>query len=388
MGQLMSAEKNHCGPGSRLAGLQPLCFLLLFAALAAPAHANTSIFSNAGTACQNISAASWCQDLSAFGVLTGLGDAVKFNGAAHITNSFDIGLNGKNGTTLRTMTFAGTNTFASGTIIDFADAPVRSSTNSCSGTQNLCGPNSANIVIGGTTYHPNASPVVPVDNSTTAKTLISNATTDLNNINSYLHGLTSSVTFGAGSGGLNNTTTVNVLNGTLNGTSTRVFNATNYSQAGSLILGCGGDTATCANTIVVAVLNGTTAAFKYNITLADGLTSDQVIYFLNSTATITATVSNNAGFTIDGDFFAGNRADQITLATSTKPVTLSGRLYGSSVTFNAGGVTMSDGGLYTPEPGTWALWISGLGGLVWLGRRRRNRQHAGDRPETAPTAAE
>src|SRR5581483_7875897 len=127
-------------------------------------------------------------------------------------------------------------------IIDYADAPVRSTGTSCSGTANLCGPNAAKIIIGATTYHPDTAPLVPVDNSAAAQTLIANANTDYNNLNTYLHSLSSSVTFGAGSGGLNNNTTINVLTGTantFNGNTTYAFNASNYSQAGSLILGCG-----------------------------------------------------------------------------------------------------------------------------------------------------
>src|SRR5947208_965771 len=86
------------GPALLKLGRRALAVLLFAAAFCFPAAGNTSIFTNAGTAC---TATTYCTALSQFGVLTGVRDSVAVNGNWDFGSGVGIGI--QTGSTLKVL---------------------------------------------------------------------------------------------------------------------------------------------------------------------------------------------------------------------------------------------------------------------------------------------
>jgi len=361
-GWRMDCETNIASP----VGPEPLGWgsgviaAVLFAvAFCSPAVANTSVFSNAGTGC---TATSWCRSLSDFGVLTGINDSIVMNGNWAIGAEAGVGLQA--GSTLKVLgTGTNANTFAN--IIDFAD-PVHATTGTtCAATggapnPNLCGSGTIN----GATTTASTRPILN-------NALVTEAGTQLTNIESYLAGVTGTSTAFVTSG-----TITNIEGGTNYNSSTHVAlykNTAAYTQGGAITIGCTG--ANCAKDLVIIQMTSTTSAtFNANINLTGGLTSDQVLFYFSSAGFTAA--STTAAFTLHADFFLTSSKTATFGQTSgtDKAIDLEGRIYGSSIIFNTksgvGGI-VDDLGQISPEPGTWAMMASGLAAAIWLHHRRK-----------------
>jgi len=334
---------------------------MLFAvAFCFPAAANTSIFANAGTTCTTINV---CSQLSYFGVLTGTSDTLTFNGKVTVGNQDGVGV--QTGSTMKVVgTGASANTF--GNIIDFADPLHATTSTTCAavgGTPNpnLCGNGTINGVS-------TTASTLPLQNNT----LVTQAGTQLTNIESYLGGVTGTSTTFLTTGSI-----ANIEGGTNYNSTTHVAlykNTAAYAQTGAITIGCTG--VNCANDLVIIQLtSGTTSTFNSSITLTGGLTSDQVIFYFSAAGlTINPT---SAAATINADFFltASQLATVGGTAGASKSVDFEGRIYGSSILFNNKGVSIQDVG-EIPEPGTWAMMAGGLGLAIWLRRKRAVRKDA------------
>ena len=169
--------------------------------------------------------------------------------------------------------------------------------------------------------------------------------------------------------------TINITTG-MSG-NVKVFNTTGFSQSGAITFGCGGSTSTCSNAIVV-IKASSSLSLNNNILLADGLTSDQVIFYSNAN-TVTVAAGTSTAITANASFFVtGAAANFGGTVASSKATNVFGRIYDANgdITFNSvGGGTQDDLGPL-PEPGTWALMAlmaSGMGAILWGGGRRKKK---------------
>jgi len=339
-------------------------FALLVALYCSPyAAANTSVFANAGTACTS---GSLCIALSDFGLLTGASNTFTTNGGTTWNGGVGIQTGGRLSMT------AGNTTVND--IVDFADNITRTNpaSNTC-GTNNLCGTGTLNgVSVPSTT--------LPVTNNS----LLTTAATQLTNIEAWLASFnTSTYNVAAPTSGTFNIETSAFSAGS-NVYVYRTAGTSAYSTSNTLTFNCGGGatgSTKCSDDLLVIVLSTTnTVTFNRNIVLGDGLTSDQVLFYIPSSSGISLTNGGTANSTIalSGDFFFKN-TETVTIGGSTsRNLTLNGRVFGGNVTdSNAGTFVQNDLGQITPEPGTWASLAGGVGGLIFLHRRRARRKARG-----------
>jgi hypothetical protein len=351
MGSTDQSRGTVCG--RHLLGRIGCVLLLLFVVLLAPtASANTSVFSDSRTCWQPD-----CQALSYFGLLAGTSsDTLKLNPdwtihsgiAVPSTSNLD----------------RGSGAVTADGLIDFASPVVYDSTNcNATGSTNYCGTGT----LSGTTP------------SNTNAARVNSAVTQLNSILNVL----STSTFNTGNGTVTAlpTSTSGELNITtgLSGGTLKIFrNTSAYTTNGTITLGCG-LTACDNNMLVVIKLTGGNTAINHDLVLNDGLTPDQVIFYIPSNnLNITPTA---AATTVRGSFFVGAGAATVVGTTgSADPVTMYGRLYNGNgnITLNDKGTSAqqiwSDQGISEiPEPGTWALMGCGLAAMVCIARQRKRR---------------
>lgn len=333
--------------GIRSSGM--LCALLLVVLSFAPAaSANTTLFGD-----DRICGAQNCAALSQFGLLVGTtSDLLTLTADWNISSGIAIG------TSSNFNRGAGANT-ASGPI-DFADAVVYNSTNcNATGSTNYCG---AGTLSGTTPSNTNA-------------TRVNDAQSQLDAILTVLGG----GGFNTGNGtttALPTSGTQNITTGLSGGTMKIYRNTSAYTTSGTLTLGCG--SVTCdANMLVVIHITGGNTSINHNLVLNDGLTPDQVVFYIPSNnLNITPTA---AATTVRGSFIVGTGAATIAGTTgASDPVSMYGRVY-----VNDGNITVNDRGtsaqqiwsdpgpIVTPEPGTWAMMAGGFAAFVWQLRRRK-----------------
>jgi hypothetical protein len=324
--------------------------ILLFLALFAPsASANTNLFYDSRTCTLSLA---YCQSLSYYGVLTGTtDDTLNINGGWTFNAGIGVG-------TTSNLSKTGSNT--ANELVDFADTVVTNS--NCTGTRNFCG---AGTLSGTSPTNANA-------------TRVNTAEDALDNILSILAGSA----FNTGNGTvptLPNSGLLNIQSGITPGDIKIYTKTTAYTQSGALTFGCGGVTCS-SNALVVVKLTGGNATFNHNINLADGLTPDQLLFYLPSNSLLIQPTA--AATTVKGSFFLGSGNGTFGCTTGAcDPITFYGRMYNNNgnLTFNNKGGSFADPGLATPEPGTWALMATGIGAFVWF--RRRNRNAAGSNGE-------
>ena len=341
--------------GSRMAVLA----LFALAFFAAPARANTSVF--ASPECTLIAK---CYELSAFGILTGVHDTFTTTGGMTVNGGIGIQAGG-------VMQLNGGNTTTTD-IVDFSDSLATRST-TC-GTTTLCGSGTLNGVGVATTTTPqqNASAI------STANTALTNIETQLAAIKNSATAIVAAPT----SGTKNIETNATSLGG--NVYAYRTTGSANYATSNTLTFNCGGGATgvtKCADDILVVVLSTSgTVTFQDNIILGDGLTSDQVIFYIpTANTTFTNVGGNNTTVTFNGDFFFNNAQSLQAVSlggAAGRNLALNGRLYGGNFSDgNSALFTQNDNGTLraprTPEPGTWILLLTGFGCMIWWRRRTR-----------------
>jgi hypothetical protein len=355
MGLSMLLAAKHSRFSARFRGWRVLFFALLATFAASfPAAANTTIFTSAGSTC---TATLPCWELSNFGLLTGQNDTLTLSGST-IQDSVGVVSGGK-------LTVTGTNTLSGGNIVDFADTVTRNS--SCT-SANLCGAGTLNGSLVAAIPVSADSPDIKV--SPLSKVWAQEQGI-YNWLNTTVSGYTTNTFTNATT--LFNAEAANAHTET-DGTKISVYkDTTAWTDGGNVVIGCGaGGTSVCAHAatdIVVVLLTSTSASnlAGHNITINanSGLTSDQVVFMVNGTLTDNA---NNATTLLAGVYFFGPNA-VVTLGTGSKQkVTLDGRLFGGQESLTA--TTQGDQGT-TPEPGTWAMLIGGLGLMFGIHYRRQ-----------------
>jgi hypothetical protein len=342
------ATLSHGTPRGWVLGCAAVLCLLPFAPTA---RANTSVFIDSRTC--STGWPNYCSNLSNFGLLTGdTTDLLTINSStAGWTFNGGIGVGASS-----ELSSTGSRNVAN-SIVDFADA-VSSTTSNC-GT--IGSP--PNFCTNGGSWDGGQTP-------TRDQTLVNNAETSLDNIIAKL------ATYTTGNGtitSLPTTGSLNVQQGITAGSVKVYRNSTAYTQSGALTFGCGG-TACNAKDLVIVYLSGGTSTFNYNINLNDGLTSDQVLFYLpGNNLAITPTAGAT---TVKGSFFLSNGTVTVGgTAGNSNPVTLNGRIYDNNgnITFNNKGGSESDDGYIAgpaPEPATSALMIAGLGVMIWAAKRK------------------
>lgn len=331
------------------------CSLAAAFLCAVAAEASTTLFNNTGTVC---TVTSPCWQAGTFGVLVGLPSAVG-NMTLAGNSSTDININGAVGVSAGSRISGGNNisTASHWDIIDFADA-LATTTNGP-----LC-PDSAHRCSVPTAATNDIRKVILDTNTTvTLGNFVTEAVSDIKAMSNYYAGVTgNNKTFVAGA---------NTLNGTnAGGAGVKVFNASNNIAAG-MSLTIQGD----ANDLVILNIGASqTATFNSGITLSGGITSDQVLINYLGTA--------NNGLTLDGGTYG---ATFIAAAGNYRVIgntTINGRVLGGTGSLTWGNnsndirvnspADVDDAGL--PEPSTWVLMTTGVGALLYFGRRRQRAQ--------------
>ncbi|PWT86728.1 MAG: hypothetical protein C5B56_11985 [Proteobacteria bacterium] len=360
----MSSAEPQKSTGRRHAGWRISALPLLLCSFAFPprAFANASVFVN-----NNVGSCAYgfCGAASVFGVLVGPKDTLQFNGGTFLN---DVGLSSG-----ATVTTTGTDNFGNATHADVIDFSASFTPSGVPCTGSGCTAPTGNTFSSGTKVWGGTKPDT---------TLVSNAYTQFLDIAAYWNSQTASAL------------PTQALSGNWNiqssSTGVHVYNAASgYTPTNNVTIGCGAtgnNTATnlaCSpnDLIVIIVPDGQTANIIHNITFAtnSGLTDDQLLFVINSTASNALAINStgNGSFTIHGDFFVDKGGGYTIGGTNgANTTTIDGRVFAGGGTgfptlvWNHN-MNLSDEET-VPEPGTWALMIGGLGGLLWWQQRRKS----------------
>ena len=325
-------------------------------AWATPAQANTSLFYNTGNVC---TVTSTCWQAGNFGALVGLRDVannwvtstVNYSGGSEVYGEVGVGAGSTVFFYSHNMGFR--NPLWDGPI-DFADNTTGAA-GPCTGTVGCRVPTGNTLtmttptrnvtVTGGTAYNP---------------TLVQAAMNQMRDISAYWAGQSGTAVTNLGSG-----------SNSFSGSGVHVYSVASNSliNTNSAITLTGDATSLFIFNIYSSSANSTIPVqFRNNITL-NGIRSDQVFFNILGTATGSANyVMQNTTGTQSGVFYVA--ADSYNVNT-----TINGRLFGGKGTDNWGANFVlnapEDVPSYIPEPSTYALMATGLGALLYAGKRRR-----------------
>jgi hypothetical protein len=357
-GRVSSGEGKHGAAAVRWTSVCAIA-LFLMGLLTPTASANTTLFSD-----DRICGAQNCQALSYYGVFLGYNSSAERNLTVNGDWLFNsgIGISGNGTNDSETLVRNAGTTSVSG-LVDFAN-PITTGT-SCTGTtNNVCG---SGALSGTSPTNANSARVLDADSQLDAILAVLGG-------GAYNTGNGTTTALPTTSGGGETDVTAGLSGGTL-----KIYrNTSAYTTSGTITLGCG--VTTCdADMLVVIHLTGGTTSIMHNIVLNDGLTPDQVVFYIpTNTLNITPTA---AGITARGTFILGTgSATVVGTSGASDPVSVYGRLYADTgnITFNDKGTTanqtFSDPGISPiPEPGTWAMMAGGFAAMLW-GIRRKSKK--------------
>jgi hypothetical protein len=337
IGMLNTSRERHSGRS-----VWALAVLAFVSILAAPSRANTSVFTYSGYSIASCASNQYCLQGGDFGVLVGLGTTATpiigtvTSGNSSFSAGSEIGFGAGS-----TINFTGNSNKTWGGPIDFADPLVGTPSTNCAG--NACAlPTGDNLASG--------TKKITVTSGTVQNAAWVNAgIQQVEAISDYWS------TWG---GTVTSRTTIGTTIGVA-GAGVQVFNITTASSTGAFTIHGG------VNDLIIINLtaNGLNT-FTGNMTLDATLSVDQVLFNVTGTAASGDILSLSNG-ALKGTFIVRN--DSYTANT-----TLSGRLLGGSGPLTWGN-TFSETAppdTLTPEPATWLLMITGIGGFVAYKRRR------------------
>jgi len=324
---------------------------------AAPAQANTSLFYNTGSVC---TVTTTCWQAGDFGALVGLRDVannwvtgtVNYSSGTEIHGEIGVGAGSA-------IAFDLHNTGIKNPIwdgpIDFADNTTGAA-GPCTGTAGCHVPSGNTLtmstptrnvtVTGGTAHEP---------------TQLQAAMNQMRDISAYWAGQSGTAVTNLGSG-----------SNTFSGSGIHVYRVANNRliNTTSTITLTGDATSLFVFNIYSSSANGTIPVlFNNNITL-NGIRSDQVFFNILGAATGSANyVMSNTTGTQNGVFYVA--ADSYSANT-----VINGRIFGGRGTdyWGANFILKAPGDVPSsiPEPSTYALMATGLGALLYAGKRRRS----------------
>jgi hypothetical protein len=262
---------------------------------------------------------------------------------------------------------------SSGTVtgaIDFADAATKNTGGSCaSDPGGVCKVNTFSTFTGGTVTGVTLTYNSAVTNAVNEWTNLAAAGAWGLSTGSLAVNLSTAGPFvlcaGSGhsgcTGGMtNNSTVTRTVNGQTQTAYLFDISGTNGAVGGNITIKGDG------NTLVVLLYNGTNALnLSKSVTLADGVTSDQVL--LNVTSA--AGMNNTGAMTLNGTLAVKGTAETLTGATINGRLFLGGAV---SSTLGAGFSLNATADTAAPEPGTEILLGSALIGLALLAKRRHS----------------
>jgi hypothetical protein len=329
--------------------------------LAPPAQANSNLFSVSGGPCGTTwgNSAGGCWQAGTFGVLVGLGQAVGAGNTAilygtgngeNVTGSGDVGVGAGSKIQLGTSNDTWTGP------IDFADG--------ASGTSGK-GPYSVNS---GTSFT-NLS-ISGATGTLLSQSSVVTALNEVLSLSNYYKNL-------SGGAGVSITNMGMLTGGQTLGVSTsgtiQVYNVSSINLSTVLTITGGAHDLIIINDPSMAIF-GKQGSHAGNVVLSGGLTPDQVLFNLTqSTSNGNVVLSINGATSISADFIVRE-------SWYMTSVTINGRILGGWGTLTMAGTDLinSPGDIAeSPEPSTWLLLASALGGLVYFGRRAPLRRHFG-----------
>jgi len=261
--------------------------------------------------------------------------------------------------------------FSSGTItgaIDFADGAGKTTGGSCAADPGgVCNVNSASVFTGGTVTGVTLQYTAAVTNAVNEWNNLVAASAWGSSTGALAVNLSGAGPFVLCAGGghanctsTNNSTTTRTINGVTQTAYLFDISSTNGAVGGNITIEAAN------NTMVVLLYNGTNALnLSKTVTLADGVTSDQVL--LNVTS---ANGMNNTGAMNFTGAIAVKDTNEI-----LNGATINGRLYlGGTATasLNSSFVLNAPSDLNSPEPGTEMMFGGALMLLALVARRRRS----------------
>lgn len=155
-------------------------------------------------------------------------------------------------------------------------------------------------------------------------------------------------------------------NGTfsVNGGTTHIYSFTNLTLQGGTLTINGG-----ANDVVVFDITGILTLTGETIDLSGGITSDNVLWNITSTGNNFSSSGGCPGgpCQVSGDFADANGNPQL------NEIDINGRIFGGGTTMHlVSNFDLNSPPTPTPEPGSLLLFGSGLSGLAYVIRRKKN----------------